>query len=105
MPLPGKVFASWLAIGIYVFYTGCLALCGLKEWIKQEEVAWAPESGAGSAENFTTGFRRPGSTAATSSKTWVPKAALPQLEEHVVSLKKYPPIPSGAPDPYEPPNQ
>jgi arylsulfatase len=35
--------------------------------------------------------------------TWVPKAALPQLEEHVVSLKKYPPIPSGAPDPYEPP--
>ena len=39
--LPGKVFASWLAIGIYVFYTGLLALCGLKEWINQEEVAWA----------------------------------------------------------------
>jgi arylsulfatase len=36
--------------------------------------------------------------------TWVPKAALPQLEEHVVSLKKYPPIPAGTPDPYEPPN-
>ena len=35
--------------------------------------------------------------------TWVPKAALPQLEEHVMSLKKYPPIPSGAPDPYVPP--
>jgi arylsulfatase len=35
--------------------------------------------------------------------TWVPKAALPQLEEHVVSLKKFPPIPPGAPDPYEPP--
>ena len=35
--------------------------------------------------------------------TWVPKAALPQLEEHVASLKKYPPIPTGAPDPYEPP--
>lgn len=35
--------------------------------------------------------------------TWVTKAALPQLEEHVVSLKKNPPIPAGAPDPYEPP--
>jgi len=35
--------------------------------------------------------------------TWVPKAALPQLGEHVASLKKYPPIPTGAPDPYEPP--
>jgi arylsulfatase len=36
--------------------------------------------------------------------TWVPKAALPQLEEHVASLKKYPPIPTGTPDPYSPPN-
>ena len=35
--------------------------------------------------------------------TWIPKAALPQLEEHVASLKKYPPIPVGAPDPYVPP--
>ena len=35
--------------------------------------------------------------------TWVPKAALPQLEEHVMSLKEYPPIPTGAADPYEPP--
>lgn len=35
--------------------------------------------------------------------TWVPKAALPQLEEHVKSLKEYPPIPTGTPDPYEPP--
>lgn len=35
--------------------------------------------------------------------TWVTKAALPQLEEHVKSLKKYPPIPTGALDPYEPP--
>jgi arylsulfatase A-like enzyme len=34
--------------------------------------------------------------------TWVPKAALPQLEEHVVSLKKYPPIPTGTLDPYKP---
>ena len=34
--------------------------------------------------------------------TWVPKAALPQLEEHVASLKKFPPIPAGAPDPYVP---
>ena len=37
--------------------------------------------------------------------TWVPKAALPQLEEHVASLKKYPPIPTGAPDPYVPPRK
>ena len=37
--------------------------------------------------------------------TWVPKAALPQLEERIVSLKKYPPIPTGATDPYVPPNK
>ncbi len=35
--------------------------------------------------------------------TWVPKAALPQLEEHVASLRKYPPIKAGQEDPYEPP--
>jgi arylsulfatase A-like enzyme len=35
--------------------------------------------------------------------TWVPKAALGQLEDHVASLRAYPPIPTGAPDPYEPP--
>jgi len=35
--------------------------------------------------------------------TWVPKAALPQLEEHVASLKKHPPVPTGSPDPYKPP--
>ena len=35
--------------------------------------------------------------------TWVPKAALPQLVEHVASLKKYPPVPTGALDPYKPP--
>jgi arylsulfatase len=36
--------------------------------------------------------------------TWVLKAGLPLLEEHVVSLKQHPPIPAGAPDPYQPPN-
>jgi arylsulfatase len=35
--------------------------------------------------------------------TWVPKAALPQLEEHIASLGTHPPIPTGAPDPYSPP--
>ena len=35
--------------------------------------------------------------------TWIPKAALPQLEEHVGSLRQYPPVPTGAGDPYEPP--
>ena len=35
--------------------------------------------------------------------TWVPKAALPLLQEHVASLKQYPPIPAGAKDPYKPP--
>ena len=35
--------------------------------------------------------------------TWVLKAGLPQLEEHIASFKKYPPIPTGASDPYEPP--
>ncbi len=34
--------------------------------------------------------------------TWVPKAALPQLDEHVKSLKAYPPVPTGASDPYAP---
>jgi arylsulfatase len=36
--------------------------------------------------------------------TWVPKAALPLLEEHVASLKTHPPIQPGTPDPYEPSN-
>jgi len=35
--------------------------------------------------------------------TWVPKAALVQLEEHAASLRKHPPIRAGAPDPYTPP--
>jgi arylsulfatase len=35
--------------------------------------------------------------------TWVPKAALPQLQEHVLSIKKYAPIQAGQMDPYEPP--
>jgi arylsulfatase len=34
--------------------------------------------------------------------TWIPKAALGQLEEHVASLRAYPPVPAGALDPYEP---
>jgi arylsulfatase len=36
--------------------------------------------------------------------TWVPKAALAQLEDHIGSLRADPPIPAGARDPYEPPN-
>ena len=35
--------------------------------------------------------------------TWVPKAALGQLGEHVASLKEHPPIPTGTLDPYVPP--
>ncbi|MFV2032853.1 MAG: arylsulfatase [Gammaproteobacteria bacterium] len=35
--------------------------------------------------------------------TWVTKAALGQLAEHAMSLKKFPPIPTGALDPYQPP--
>jgi arylsulfatase len=35
--------------------------------------------------------------------TWVPKAALGQLAEHVVSLRANPPIKPGTKDPYEPP--
>jgi len=34
--------------------------------------------------------------------TWVPKAALKQLEEHVISLRQNPPVPTGQSDPYEP---
>lgn len=34
--------------------------------------------------------------------TWVPKAALKQLEEHIISLKQHPPIPLGQKDPYQP---
>jgi arylsulfatase len=36
--------------------------------------------------------------------TWVPKAALGQLGEHVASLRANPPIKPGTVDPYEPPN-
>jgi len=36
--------------------------------------------------------------------TWVPKAALPQLEAHLLSLKQHPPIPMGTADPYSPNN-
>jgi len=35
--------------------------------------------------------------------TWVPKAALGQLEKHAASFKAYPAIPTGTPDPYQPP--
>ena len=35
--------------------------------------------------------------------TWVPRVALPLLNEHVASLKKNPPIKAGQPDPYKPP--
>jgi hypothetical protein len=35
--------------------------------------------------------------------TWVPKATMPKLAEHAISLQKEPPIPKGAPDPYTPP--
>jgi len=34
--------------------------------------------------------------------TWVPKAALNQLTEHIVSLKQYSPIKAGQLDPYTP---
>ncbi|MGI9290804.1 MAG: arylsulfatase, partial [Gammaproteobacteria bacterium] len=37
--------------------------------------------------------------------TWVPKAALGQLEEHVASLQANPPIRMGQPDPYVPPEK
>jgi len=37
--------------------------------------------------------------------TWVPKAALGQLEQHVGSLRANPPIKPGTKDPYEPPKQ
>ena len=36
--------------------------------------------------------------------TWVPKAALGQLTEHIISLKKYPGIKTGQKDPYKPEN-
>ena len=35
--------------------------------------------------------------------TWVPKAALGQLTEHILSLQENPPIKAGTKDPYEPP--
>ena len=34
--------------------------------------------------------------------TWVPKAALAQLGEHLASLREHPPIPTGTLDPYAP---
>ncbi len=38
---PGRLFAVWLAIGVYVFFTGCLALWGLREWLENSHVARA----------------------------------------------------------------
>jgi hypothetical protein len=35
-------------------------------------------------------------------ETWVPKAALGQLGQHIGSLRKFPPIKPGTPDPYQP---
>jgi len=35
--------------------------------------------------------------------TWVLKPALSQMEEHMASLRANPPVPTGAPDPYQPP--
>ena len=37
--------------------------------------------------------------------TWVLKAGLPLLEEHMKSLKQFPPIKAGTPDPYSPPSK
>ena len=37
--------------------------------------------------------------------TWVPKAALGVLGQHLSSLRKEPPIKTGTPDPYAPPNE
>ena len=34
--------------------------------------------------------------------TWVPRAALGQLEEHIISLTQNPPIKAGQLDPYKP---
>ena len=34
--------------------------------------------------------------------TWVLRTGAPLLKEHAASLKKYPPVPTGAPDPYVP---
>lgn len=36
--------------------------------------------------------------------TWAAEKALPQLQEHLATFEKFPPIPPGTPDPYEPPN-
>ena len=35
--------------------------------------------------------------------TWVLRAGGTQLQEHMASLRKHPPIPTGTPDPYQPP--
>ena len=38
---PGKMFAIWLAVAVYVFFTGLLAVCGLKEWLSDDCVSRA----------------------------------------------------------------
>jgi arylsulfatase len=46
----------------------------------------------------------PGETESrTVPDSWVAKAGLAQFAEHLASLKKYPSIPTGTQDPYEPP--
>ena len=49
-------------------------------------------------------YRDPGEReSVTFPHTWVAKAATPQLIQHIVSLRKEPPIKPGTKDPYEPP--
>jgi arylsulfatase len=46
----------------------------------------------------------PGETdSRTVPDSWVAKAGLAQLDDHLASLKSHPPIPTGTPDPYLPP--
>ena len=51
-------------------------------------------------------YKDPGAReSVTFPHTWVAKAAMPQLIQHVMSLRQQPPIRPGQTDPYEPPSQ
>jgi arylsulfatase len=77
-----------------------------KNWkinFKEQETVFSETKTYGTPRVYNL-LKDPGETQSVLfPNTWVPKAALGQLEAHMASLKKEPPIKPGTPDPYKPP--
>jgi arylsulfatase len=71
--------------------------------LKEQETVFSETLSYGLARVYNL-YKDPGETQnVLFPETWVPKAALGQLGNHVASLRQHPPISPGTPDPYEPP--